>query len=86
MNGVYYGYTLQVIRKNKEKHLKNMSCQGNQPQCVVSSCKDYMTIPKTNIKNIPDTVTREKNVKALEDAVTHKLTIFDDVLNTKNYV
>ena len=86
MNGVYYGYTLQVIRKNKENHLKNMSCQGAQPQCVVSSCKDYMTIPKDNQTNTHKIFNRDQNVKAVEDAVSDKLTIFDNILDTKNYV
>lgn len=86
MNGIYYGYTLQVIRKNKENYLKTMSCQGSQPECIVSSCKDYMTIPKTNPTNTHARTNREKNVKVLEDAVEDKLTIFDDVLDAKNYV
>ena len=86
MNGIYYGYTLQVIRKNKEKHLKNMSCQGLQPECVVSSCQDYMTIPKDNMTNVNDRISREKNAKMIEDAVTQKLTIFDNVLESKNCV
>lgn len=82
MNGVYYGYALQVIRKNKENHLKTKSCQGSQPECIVSSCLDYKTIP-TNTRNI---IGSEQKVKALEYAVVDKLTVFDNLLDIKNYV
>lgn len=78
MNCLYYGYTLQAIRKNKEKQSKSLSCQGNQPECVISS----------DIRDNKDTTSRsrEENVTVIENAVIDKLTVFDKVLQNKNYV
>ena len=39
MHGMYYGYSLRVIRKKEQNHLKNkLNCQGTiSPELIVSS-------------------------------------------------
>lgn len=86
MHGMYYGYSLETIRKKEQNHLKNkLNCQSTiSPELIVSSIDNSIDNSRP-IRNKQDNI--EYIVNKIDSTLENDMqnyTKFDELLGLKD--